>query len=299
VKKAKRKVKRQQNVLSAQDSIPFKKMMKSGICHVKGRYYTKTIEFHDINYTLLSNDDRNAVFSGWCEFLNSFDTSVTVQFSFVNTEFQKDSYMQYMDIPLKGDDFDSIREEYSEMLKKQVSKGSGGCTRRMYLTFGIEADSPKAAKLKTDRIENDILDSFKRIGVSAEILDGYRRLEAMHCILHINSPEPFRFSWDRLVLSGLSEKDFIAPSSFEFKSGSTFGMNGAIGRMSFLQILAPELNDRVLCDFLETENPVVVTLHIKSVEQVQAIKNVKRKLTDLDKSKIDEVRPDRALCSVA
>ena len=97
---------------------------------------------------------------------------------------------------------------------------------------------------------------------------------------------PFQFEWDWLAPSGLSTKDFIAPSSFEFRTGKQFRMGKKYGAVSFLQILAPELNDRLLADFLDMESSLIVSMHIQSVDQVKAIKTVKRKITDLDRSKI-------------
>ncbi|MGN1346502.1 MAG: VirB4-like conjugal transfer ATPase, CD1110 family, partial [Eubacteriales bacterium] len=144
------------------------------------------------------------------------------------------------------------------------------------------------AKPRLERVETDILNNFKRLGVSAEPLNGYERLEVMHGLFHMDEPEPFSFSWDWLAPSGLSVKDFIAPSSFEFKNGRYFTMGRKFGAMSFLQILAPELNDRLLADFLDMESNLVVTMHVQSVDQVTAIKTIKRKITDLDRSKIEE-----------
>ena len=89
-------------------------------------------------------------------------------------------------------------------------------------------------------------------------------------------------------LSASMAKDFIAPSSFEFRTGRQFRMGKKYGAVSFLQILAPELNDRMLADFLDMESSLIVSLHIQSVDQIKAIKTVKRKITDLDKSKIEE-----------
>ena len=99
---------------------------------------------------------------------------------------------------------------------------------------------------------------------------------------------PFRFSWDWLAPSGLSTKDFIAPTSFEFRTGKDFRMGRKCGAVSFVQILAPELNDRMLADFLDMESSLIVSLHIQSLDQVKAIKTVKRKITDLDRAKIEE-----------
>jgi len=274
--------------MSAQDSIPFLRMYPDGICRVTDNTYSKTIRFADINYQLNTNDDKSAIFDGWCDFLNYFDSSIKFQLSFINHSANRDSYSQNLEIPLQGDDFDTIRQEYTDMLKNQLAKGNNGLIKTKYLTFTIEANNVKTAKPRLERIETDILNNFKRLGVKAETLNGYERLEVMYGIFHLDEPEPFSFSWDWLAPSGLSVKDFIAPSSFEFKTGKHFHMGNKYGTASFLQIIAPELNDRLLADFLDMESSLIVTMHIQSVDQTTAIKTIKRKITDLDKSKIEE-----------
>ena len=275
-------------MMSAQDSIPFLRMYPDGICRVTENTYSKTIRFADINYQLNTNDDKTAIFEGWCDFLNYFDSSIKFQLSFINHSANRDSYSQNLEIPLQGDDFDEIRSEYTDMLKNQLAKGNNGLIKTKYLTFTIEANSVKTAKPRLERIETDILNNFKRLGVKAETLNGYDRLEVMYGIFHLDEPEPFSFSWDWLAPSGLSVKDFIAPSSFEFRTGKHFHMGNKYGTTSFLQIIAPELNDRLLADFLDMESSLIVTMHIQSVDQTTAIKTIKRKITDLDKSKIEE-----------
>ena len=273
---------------SAQDSIPFERMFPDGICRVSANYYTKTVQFQDINYQLSLNEDKTAIFEGWCDFLNYFDASVRLELSFVNMSANKDTYGQQISIPLRGDADDSIREEYTRMLRNQLAKGNNGLIKTKYLTFGIEADGLKAAKPRLERIETDVLNNFKRLGVAAEVLNGMERLRLMHDIFHIDAPQPFQFSWDWLAPSGLSVKDFIAPSSFTFRTGNCFGLGQKLGAVSCLQILAPELNDRMLADFLDMESSVIVSMHIRSVDQVKAIKTIKRKITDLQKMTIEE-----------
>ena len=273
---------------SAQDSIPYERMWPDGICRVADGHYTKTIQFQDINYQLSQNEDKTAIFEGWCDFLNYFDSSIQFQLSFLNLAASEETFARAINIPLQGDDFDSIRVEYTTMLQNQLARGNNGLIKTKYLTFGIDADSLKAAKPRLERIENDILNNFKRLGVAAETLDGKARLAQLHGIFHMDEQVPFRFEWDWLAPSGLSTKDFIAPSSFEFRTGKQFRMGKKYGAVSFLQILAPELNDRMLADFLDMESSLIVSLHIQSVDQIKAIKTVKRKITDLDKSKIEE-----------
>ena len=273
---------------SAQDSIPYQRMWPDGICRVTDTHYTKTIQFQDINYQLSQNEDKTAIFDSWCDFLNYFDSSVQFQLSFLNLSASQEAFAQSIRIPTCGDEFDSICTEYAGMLQNQLAKGNNGLIKTKFLTFGIDAESIRAAKPRLERIEIDLLNNFKRIGVRAEALDGAARLGVLHDIFRMDTQEPFRFSWDWLVPSGLSTKDFIAPSSFEFRTGRQFRMGNKLGAVSFVQILAPELNDRMLADFLEMESSIIVNLHVQSVDQVQAIKTVKRKITDLDRSKIEE-----------
>ncbi len=273
---------------SAQDSIPFQRMLPDGICRVTDNYYTKTIHFQDINYQLNQDEDKEAIFDGWSEFLNYFDSSIKFQLSFLNLSATQDSFAKSITIPPKGDDFDSLRAEHTKMLQNQLAKGNNGLIKTKYLTFGIETDSLKTAKPRLERVELDILNNFKRLGVVAEPLNGAERLRLLHGIFHMDDQEPFRFSWDWLAPSGLSVKDFIAPSSFEFKNGNTFHMGHKAGAVSFLQILAPELNDRILKDFLDMESSLIITMHIQSIDQVRAIRTIKHKITDLDSMKIQE-----------
>ena len=272
---------------SAQQTIPYVQMYPDGICHVSGKRYSKTVAFEDINYQLAQADDKTAIFENWCDFLNYFDASVSVQLSFINQGGRGEEAQNAIQIPAQDDAFNSIRIEYGDMLKNQLAKGNNGLVKSKYITFSIEADNLAAAKARLARIETDILNNFKVLGVTARPMTGYERLEMLHGIFHPEG-EPFRFSWDWLIPSGLTTKDFIAPSSFRFGEGRTFRMGRKLGAVSFLEILAPELNDRMLADILDLENGIIVNLHIRSIDQTEAIKTIKRKITDLDKMKIEE-----------
>ena len=274
--------------LSAQDSIPYQRMFPDGICRVTDTFYTKTVQFQDINYQLSQNEDKTAIFEGWSDFLNYFDSSIRFQLSFLNLSASQDGFSRNIVIPLKQDGFDDVRQEYSDMLQNQLSKGNNGLAKTKYLTFGIDGENIRTAKPRLERIETDILNNFKRLGVTAAPMSGADRLRLFHAIFHMDGQETFRFSWDWLAPSGLSTKDFIAPSSFEFRNGRMFRMGKKFGAASFVQIMAPELNDRMLADFLDMESSQIVNLHIQSVDQVSAIKTVKRKITDLDRAKIEE-----------
>ena len=272
---------------TAQQTIPYLAMYPDGICKVTEKKYSKSIAYDDINYQLAQADDKTAIFENWCDFLNYFDATVSVQLSFINRGTRSGAAEEVIAIPAQNDAFNSIRTEYADMLKHQLAKGNNGFVKSKYITFSVEADNLNAAKARLARIETDILNNFKVLGAAARPMTGYERLEALHSVFHPEG-EPFRFSWDWLTPSGLTTKDFIAPSSFRFGEGRYFRMGRKIGAVSFLEILAPELNDRMLADILDLETGIVVNLHIKSIDQTEAIKTIKRKITDLDKMKIEE-----------
>ena len=272
--------------LSAQDSVPYLQIRVDGICQVTPTHFTKTIQFWDINYQLSDNEDKQAIFDGWCDFLNYFDSSIKFQFSFVNLTALRESFAR--PIPLRSDQFESIQRELSKIIEVQQAKGNNGIVKTKYLTFGIDADNIRSAKPRLERIETDILNNFKRLGVSAEVLNGQERLRVLHDILRMDTPESFAFRWEDLPRSGLSTKDYISPSSFLFNRAKDFRMGKKFASVSFLQILAPELSDRILKDFLDIESSIVVNIHVQSVDQTKAIKTIKRTITDLDKSKIEE-----------
>ena len=272
---------------TAQATIPYDRIWPDGICLANNRY-TKTLQFQDINYQLAQNEDKAAIFEGWCDFLNYFDSSIHFQLSFVNLAVRTEEFEQSVAIPLRGDADDESRIEYAAMLKNQMAKGSNGLTKTKFLTFGVEADGIKTARPRLERIETDVINNFKRLGAAVETLNGKERLRLLHSIFHMDTQEKFAFEWEWLPRTGLSTRDFIAPTGFEFREGRRFRMGGTLGAVSFLQILAPELNDRMLADFLNMESSLIVSLHIQSIDQTAAIRQIKRKITDLDKSKIEE-----------
>ena len=273
--------------ISAQESIPMQRMFPDGICRVDDGYYTKTIQFQDINYQLAQQEDQTAIFEEWCSFLNFFDSSIDFELSFLNTCTDGKMFEKWIRIPFRKDNYNGVRKEYSGMLKSQLQRGNNGLTKTKYITFGLHAESMNEAKPKLIHVETDLLNNFKRLGVQARLLNGKERLELMHKMMHMGTDDKFRFDWKWLSKTGTSVKDYIAPSSFVFK-GKNFMVGDQYGAMSFLAITASDVSDRMLADFLNMDSSQVVSLHIRSIDQNAAIKTVKHTITELDRSKIEE-----------
>lgn len=272
---------------TAQDTIPYQAMYPDGICYLGGMSYSGCIEFFDINYQLAQPDDQTAIFEYLCDLYNYLDASIHVQFTFANRKTDKEQLARSFEIPPCGDGLDHIRQENTDILKRQLARGNNGNAKTKYITYTVEADNLKAARARLSRIGMDIQGYFKVMGAVSRVLDGKERLEVLHAILHPDG-ERFAFDWKWLAASGLSTKDFIAPSSFAFKNSRMFQMGGKLCAVSFLQVLSPEMNDRILTDFLDTDTGIVVNYHVQALEQTEAVKMIKRKITDLDAMKIQE-----------
>ena len=272
---------------TAQQTIPYRAVYKDGICRVNERLFTKSIEYEDINYQLAQADDQSAIFDGYCAFLNSFDSTLPFQLSFLNHRSRPESKYT-INIPMQEDAYNGIRQEFVEMLEGQIAKSNNGIVRTKLLTFGVQADSLAAAKPRLERVEADICGNFKKLGVQSRSLTGLERLEILHGQLHPGGREPFGFSWDMIPKTGLSTKDFIAPDSFDFRQSRCFKVGPTWGAVSYMQIMASELSDKLLADLLEVDAEMTVTLHIQTVDQAKAIKTIKGKVSDIDKMKVEE-----------
>ena len=275
--------------LSAQQTIPYLSMHPDGVCKLPGGLYTKTVEYEDINYSVASTEDQTAIFSGWSSFLNYFDSSLPFQLSFINRRSHSRSRYQ-VNIPKADDNYNSVRDEFTGMLKNQIAKSNNGIERSKYITFGIPAEGIAEARPRLERVEADVMGNFKRLGVPSEPMDGRARLALLHSQMHPGSREPFRFSWKDIPQTGLGTKDFIAPDSFDFRQSRTFRIGQYWGAASYLQILASELSDKLLAEILELDAEMTVTMHIQTVDQLKAIKTIKGKLSDIGKMKVEEQR---------
>ena len=272
---------------TVQNTIPYNVMYRDGICEVSENFYSMTVQFFDANYSIAEFDEQNNIFDKYCDIINLFDNTIRFQLTFENQNRSKDKLMKTVQIPQQNDEFNDIRKEYSSMLTDKLLKGSNGQSSRKFLTFGIEAASYKSARAKLFGIKNDVIKGFKAFGVDAKALDGKEKLETLYYSLNPYSNQSFVFDWDAMLHAGMDTKDFICPKSFKFNK-QDFENGNAYGAVWGLNILAGELSDEILRNFLEMQNLFCVNLHIEPLDQIDALKFVKKKLTNVEQMKIDE-----------
>lgn len=278
-------LKKEEKIYTVEDTIPYLRMFSDGICQLDERRYSKTIAFQDINYQLALEEDRDLIFNQFANFLNSFDPSVHIELNYVNQMGRNKDLQDAIIIADKNDGYDEVRKEFREMLKMQLNKGNNGLKKMKFVTFTIEADNLDQAKANLNRLEVDILSNFKAMGVRAESLDGEERLRLIHDML--NPGDDFNFTYQDLKKKE-STKKYITPNIFNFAPAEIFKFGKYIGSTTHLQILASELSDKMLSEFLNIEDNIYIGFHIDVIEQTEAVKIIKRKNTDIDKMKIEE-----------
>ncbi len=272
---------------SVQSTIPYNTMYRDGICEVSENFYSMTVQFFDANYSIAEFEEQNNIFDKYCDIINLFDNTIKFQLTFENQNRSKDKLIKTIQIPNQEDDFNDIRSEYSKMLTDKLLKGSNGQSARKFLTFGIESTSYKTARAKLMSIKNDVIKGFKAFGVEAQALNGTERLEALYYALNPYGNQNFVFDWDSMLHAGMDTKDFICPKSFKFNK-QNFEIGNAYGAVWGMNILAGELSDEVLRDFLEMQNLFCVNIHARPLDQIDALKFVKKKLTNVEQMKVDE-----------
>ena len=274
-----------ENPGSTQAAIPFQAMYKDGICQISDNYYTMTVQFFDTNYSTADYEEQNGIFAKYCSLLNTFDSSSNYQLTFENQTRSISDMIEAVKIPDKDDDFSELRREYSDMLVDKLSSSSGQSTRK-FLTFGVTAESRQQAKAKLTGIKHDVIKAFKNFDVQAKALDGRERLETLFYSLDPFTDREFVFDWKSMLKAGMDTKDFIAPRSLEWKK-NYFTINNSFGQVWNLKLLAGEIGDDILKDFLSLPYLMCVNLHCKPIEQSEALKLVRRKLTNVNAMKVE------------
>ena len=273
---------------TAQKTITFQKMFKDGICQVTHHFYTRMVQFYDINYELLEVEDKAYILELYSKLINYFDPSVKFEVFLFNRRVNEQTLTEQFEIAMQNDVFDAIREEYTQMLKNQAAKGNNGVIKSKFFIFGIESNSFKEARNRLQNIERDVIKQLNSMGTGAVSLDGKERLRILHEYFNQDTMEPFRFSFKDLAESGKSVKDYIAPPGFDFRNANRFKTGSMYGCVSYLDMIAPKCDDELIKKLLDLDDNLTVSIHMHTEDPVKAIKRLKAILSNIQKMKIEE-----------
>lgn len=271
---------------TVQNTIPYRQAFEDGIIEVGKGYYSRTFKFLDINYQIARNDDQEAIFIKYCNFLNSFDSSIQVQISINNKNINKKDFEDEILLKMKEDELDEYREEYNEMLKKQVVEGRNDISKEKYITITIQSPTVDEAKSIFARIETEVHNNFKRLGSVAYTLNLKERLEVLHDFYRRGYEGELIFNPIEHKRKGLLTKDLIGPDSFEFKRDHMM-IGNKYARAVFIRELPSFINDKFVSEITDFSFNMFFSMNINSVDPDRAIKIVKKQITGMEANKID------------
>ncbi len=177
---------------TAQQTLPYREMYRDGVCRVADHYYTKTIEYEDINYQLAQAEDQAAIFDGWSACLNYFDSTLPFQLSFINHRSRPESRYS-VNISMQEDDYNTVRKRICGNVRNQVAKSNNGIVRTKLMTFGVNVEDLSTARARLERVEADIMNNFKKLGVKSAALSGLERPETAPRPAHPGGNDPLPF----------------------------------------------------------------------------------------------------------
>ncbi len=271
-------------------AIGFDLMYKDGICQVEDGLFSQTIAFDDISYQSAREENKKAVFSGWCQLFDYFGAESCVQLTVVNTPIPPSEIGKKAFFSTDDPDTAGYAREYNRILNDKMREGVSNLVRGRYLTFSTGAASVDAAVPKLARMRGDAMQTLAKIRSDSRVLDGKERLRAISS--QLRPTKPFCFSWDQVGAKGnLTSKDFICPSTLDFKpegSGACFKSDDMWCQVLSLHRFGSELTDRCLADIIDLSMPLNVTIHVQAIDKAKAVAFVKTRLAWMDKEIIDE-----------
>jgi hypothetical protein len=274
---------------TTQETIPYKEIRKDGIAVLGNGIYSKTIEFFDINYHLAHEDDQMSIFEAYSKVLNYFDDTMQVQLSFINSYVDLEEIRKGMSIFARKNK-SKLHREFADMLKNQLEKGNNGLEKRKFITVTVKSKNIVDAKSRLERIETDTVNNLKRLGAKASSLTGVERLAVLYKQLNPGNNDSLNFDYAKSIKTGLGTKDFIAPTSFDFRGHNSFRVGGQFCAAYFMEVKANQLDDKILKDLLEADASLSITIHIKALDQEAAIRLINRRLSDFRQQKIERQR---------
>lgn len=271
---------------TTQDTISFERMFQDGICKVSESFYTKMVEFQDIDYELLEIEDKGNLLEEYSDFINYFDPTIKFQLFLFNRHVNEEKLVGKYDIPPQNDGFDDIREEYSEMLKHQAVQANKGIMKTKFLIFGVEENSISRARDRLDGIEEDVISNLKKMGAVVSPVDGVERLRILYEYFNQDTEKAFVYP-DAADMKKVA-KDVIAPKRIHFRNADRFQIGKMQGATFYLDFIAPKLNDALLKNLLAINDNISISMHMQTMDPIKAKKMLKGALSNIQKSKIDE-----------
>lgn len=267
----------------AQDSVPYLETYENGVFQVEPGVFSKSFKFKDISFKTKSEEEQERIYDRYMKFLNSFNPKEDVFLSIVNRYDSGDEKAATIIAPLQGDSLDPYRKEMTKMIKDKMKSSNNNIKTSKYITVRVEAPSVDEAMERLDEISQTIESEFKKFTKQGlEELDLSERLELLNNIMNGEEPNfwfehdaqgKVKVDFEKMAKQGLTTKDIICPEVLKF-NGNNFQIGERFGQSMYLDGIANWMNSNFFTELSEMSFEGVVTMHIQSIPQEEAIKMI-------------------------
>jgi len=274
---------------STQQTIPFIADYEEGIFEVTPNKFSKMYALKDINYKTSKEEDQVIIFNKLCEFYNYFQEDVFIAVIIDNRYVSLEEQERKIFYREAGDDYDKHRHEFNRVLRRQMSVGKNDMQVEKFLTVTIEAENPIEALLRFHKIDVEVVELLRKFGSDASVLTTTERLSYYHDRFRKGHEGEFKINYEHIKSQGVSSKDYIAPTYFEFTKNH-FKIDEDFYRVMYINNLPMAMSDNFFMDFCDNNFATTATLAIQPIEQGKGLKIIKKQLTGIEMNKIDAER---------
>ena len=264
---------------SVQDTLPIRCIWSDGIFK-SGNKFSKTFCFADINYMVASREDKESMFLGYSELLNSLDSAATTKISIRNYLQNRASFEQSILMTMRGDARDHYRKEYNEMLLSKAT-GGNGFVQAKYVTISVAKRSIEEARTYFSRVETDLSARFAALGSKCVALDAAERLRVLHDFYRAGEEADFHFDLADMARKGHSFQDYICPDSIE-KHSDYLKLGNRYCRVLFLKDYANYIKDEFVRDLTDLGRNMVLSIDVMPIPTDEAVREVENRLLGVE-----------------
>ena len=272
---------------SVQAVIPMKTVWEDGIFLVGRNKYAKTYKFEDINYTVASREDKEAMFLEYSELLNALDSGATTKITINNRRLNKADFEQTILIPMAqkegkavDDGLDKYRKEYNKMLYNKAT-GANSIVQDKYMTVSVCKKNIEEARNYFARVGADLIGHFNRLGSKCTELDAAEKLRIIHDFFRTGEETAFYFDMAQNMRKGHDFKDFICPDTLEFEK-DYFRLGDRYGRVIFLREYAAYIKDSMVAELCELNRNMMLSVDVVPVPTDEAVREVENRLLGVE-----------------
>ena len=265
---------------TVEEAIPILGVCGDGIFLVGKNMWSKTFSFTDINYAVASNEDKEKMFLGYSEILNSLDSGATAKITINNRRIQKSKFEKTNMIPLMGDSLDRYRNEYNSVLERNANL-STGVVQDKYFTVTVEKRSYEEAKAYFNRIGEEIKILFAKLGSKFEEVSEKDKIRMLYDFFHRGKEDDFIYNRFLNAKRGHDFKISLAPQSIEFRS-DYFKIDGRYGRALYLKDYANFIKDSFIAELTEIDRCLMLSIDASPIPMDKAVRQGEDKLLSVE-----------------